>query len=247
MHARVTLEEGDQMDWPVFDTLEDVPELFRDVYEERDGKWASKPAGEELAGKGLAALENERAARATADKARKQAEKDLAAAKLALQQKAANATDDELKKLREMAQADARAEVAEVMAGKDAEIEALKPLQGENRDLKLDTKVKRIMMEAGVLPDRVTDLYALRMIEKDFDLTEDGKPKLVNHPGMAIDQYVLGPLKKQYPYHFKGSQGSGGGSGGAFDSDGKPVTGTTAEEIQANPAAAMTAARAAGS
>jgi len=232
------------MEWPVFNTLDEVPEAFRGFYVEKDGKFAvDLPDPDGLAEKGRLAIQKERDTATAAEVARKAAEKALADAKLALQQKAANATDEELKKLKELALADARAEMAEMLAAKDTEIASLSPLKGENRDLKLDSKVKRMMLDSGVLPDRVNDLYALRMLEKDFDLTEDGKPKLVKHPGMPIDQYVKGPLKKQYPYHFKGSQGAGGGTGGAYTPDGKAVGGTTAEDVQNNPVAAITAAR----
>ena len=232
------------MEWPVFNTLDEVPEAFRGFYEEKDGKFSvNLPDADGLAEKGRLAIQKERDAAAAAEVARKAAEKSLAEAKLALQQKKADLSDDELKKLRQMSDADSDARNADKISVLEARIAELEPNVTKVRELTLDAKVKRHMLDAGVLPDRVDELFSVLMLKQTFDLTSDGIPKLVNHPGMAIDQYVKGDLKKRYPYHFVGSRGAGGGTGGAYTPDGKAVGGTTAEDVQNNPVAAITAAR----
>lgn len=235
------------MPLPVFETLEEVPEQFRDLYEEKDGKVLPKASDldpDGLTEKGRAAIKAEREAAANAEKARKAAEARANELSSQLAAKSAGITDAALKELREKVRHDLQAEVAEELAAKQAEIEALAAVRDENRILKLDTKVKKMLLDAEVRHERVDALFTLT--RTDYDLTEDGKPKLVNHPGMTIDQYAKTELKKRFPEFFKGSQAAGGGTGGAYTADGKPVGGTTAEDVLKNPAAAVTAARAAG-
>jgi len=231
---------------PEFAKLEDVPEGFRELYEEKDGKAVLKASDVDeqgLSEKGRLAIKAEREAAAAADKARKEAEKRAKELGDQLVAKTAGITEAALKELREKVRKDLQAESAEEMTRKQAEIDALKAVHAENRVLKLDTKVKKVLLDAEVRHERVDALFTLT--HADYDLTEDGKPKLVNHPGMTIDQYARTELKRRYPEFFRGSQAAGGGAGGAYTADGKPVSGTTAEDVARNPAAAMTAARAA--
>ena len=233
---------------PEFAKLEEVPEAFRELYEEKDGKVIPKAPpemdAEGLTEKGRLAIKAERTTAENAEKARKAAEKLANELKDQLAAKSAGISEAALKELREKVRSDLKAEAAEELAAKQAEIDALTGVKGENRVLKLDTKVKKTFLDAEVRHDRVDALFTLT--HADYDLTDDDKPKLVNHPGMTIEQYVKTVLKKRFPEFFRGSQGSGGGTGGAYGTDGKPIGGTTADDVAKNPAAAMTAARAAG-
>lgn len=231
---------------PEFSKLEEVPEQFRELYELKDGKAVPKtvemdPDG--LTEKGRLAIKRERESAETADKARKEAEKREKDLRDQLAAKTAGITDAALKELRGQVRKDLQAESAAEMTAKQAEIDALLAVKAENRSLKLDTKVKKMLLDAEVRHERVDALFILTA--NDYDLTEDGKPKLVNHPGMTIDQYARTELKKRFPEFFRGSQAAGGGTGGAYTSDGKPVGGTTADDVLKNPSAAATAARAA--
>ena len=96
--------------------------------------------------------------------------------------------------------------------------------------------------EIGVRGDRVDDLFNLARAE--FDLTEDGKPKLTKHPGKTVDVFLGDDLKKRYPEFYIGTKAQGGGGGGSFNSDGSPVVGTSAEDVLKNPKEAIEAARA---
>lgn len=235
------------MPLPEFAKLEEVPEGFRELYEEKDGKAVPKAPEMDTDGlteKGRLAIKAEREARETAERERKAADKKAKELGDQLAAKSAGITEAALKELREKVRHDLQAESAEELAAKQAEIDALAAVKDENRVLKLDTKVKKMLLDAEVRHERVDALFTLT--RADYDLTEDGKPKLVNHPGMTIEQYARTELKKRFPEFFRGSQAAGGGTGGAFTADGKPVGGTTAEDVLRNPAAAVTAARAAG-
>jgi len=230
---------------PEFAKLEDVPEPFRELYEEKEGKVVTKAAAvaaddhKEL----RAAIEKERAATKTEEDKRKAAEKLAKELADQLTAKTAGITEAALKELRSQVRKDLQAESAEELERKQAEIDALKGVHQENRVLKLDTKVKKQLLDAEVRHERVDALFILTSHE--YDLTEDGKPKLVNHPGMTIDQFARTELKKRFPEFFRGSMAAGGGTGGAYTADGKPVGGTTVDDVLRNPAAAATAARAA--
>lgn len=230
---------------PEFAKLEEVPEGFRELYEVVEGKVVTKAAAaaaddhKEL----KAAIEKERLATKAEEDKRKAAEKMAKDLADQLTAKTAGITEAALKELRAQVRKDLQAESAEELTRKQAEIDALTAVKNENRVLKLDTKVKKQLLDAEVRHERVDALFILTAAE--YDLTEDGKPKLVNHPGMTIDQYARTELKKRYPEFFRGSQAAGGGTGGAYTSDGKPVVGTTVDDVLKNPAAAATAARAA--
>ena len=230
--------------FPEYEKREDIPEAFRDAYHEVDGKWVAKqeapkgtPTQEDL-DKVKGALDKER-------EARKKVEKDLKAAKQEEGRKKAGITDEQLKELRADVRSDLVEEFQEKLDAKDKEIGDLKKVHAENRELKLDARIKATMMskDVGVKPDRIDPLFLL--LQDQFDLTEDGKPKLVNHPGKTVAQYLKDDAKKLYPEFYIGTKAGGGGAGGAFNEDGTPVSGTTADDVMANPKAAMAAARAA--
>ncbi len=246
------------MPWPEYEKQEDIPEGQRDMYEEIESdagvkKWLAKPASpaagtpsQDDLDKIQGALDKEREQRKEAEKQAKAAKKE---AKEAAEKKAAEkagVTDEELETLRAKIRDDLKAESAEEIEGLRTEIKDLAGVGDENRTLKLDNAVQQLMLskDVGVRGDRVKALF--RLSKDEFDLTEDGKPKLVNHPGKTVSAFLADDLKKQYPEFYKGTQAGGGGAGGAFQSDGTPVVGTTHEDIMKNPKGALSAARAGG-
>jgi hypothetical protein len=243
------------MKLPKYKDKTEIPEGFESLYHEVNGEWVTKepdpPSGgnddieklkttvDKVRDEVKAAEKKAKAAEdriKDAENRAKEAEDKLAA-------KGAGISDDKLKELKDKIQADVRAELQAELAAKDKQIESLTGVQDENRGLKLDQKVKAIMLEKGVLGGKVDDLFILSRGE--FDLTENGTPMLKNHPAKDIGIFIEDTLKKSYPEWFKGSQAGGGGAGGHTPS-GIPSVGTTPDDVLANPAAAMTAAREAG-
>jgi hypothetical protein len=246
------------MPWPEYEKKEDIPEAQRDMYEEIEGdggvkKWLAKPAApaagtptQEDLDKVQGALDKEREQRKDAEKKAKAAAKEALAAAEKKAAEKAGVTDEDLEILRAKIRDDLKAESAEEIEGLRGEIKELGAVGDENRTLKLDNAVQQLMLskDVGVRGDRVKALF--RLSREEFDLTEDGKPKLVNHPGKTVSAFLADDLKKQYPEFYKGTQAGGGGAGGAFQSDGTPVVGTTADDIMKNPKASLSAARASG-
>lgn len=224
--------------WPKFKTKEEVPEAFRDQYEERDGEWQAKETDPDpgLGDAGKAALEAERKARKAAEDATKAAEADKAELQRKMDAQKAGITDDQLTKLREDVRADMEKEYSTYKT--DAEELAL-----ENRSLKLDSQVKKLAAENGVRGERIEAWW--RQFGDRFDLTDDGKPMVKDSPGTEVKKFIEGDLKKELPDFYTGTQASGGGAGG-IQRDGKLVAGTGSEDVLKNPAAALEAARAAG-
>lgn len=241
------------MPWPDYDKKDDIPKGMEDMYEEKDGKWIAKPAdlpegtptAEDLT-KLKSALDKERDERKSAEKktkeievARKKLEEEAAGQKVGL-------TEERIEEFKASLRADLTEEYKGQVEDLTAKIEKLEGVGSENRMLKLDHAVKGVMLSkaVGVRGDRVDDLF--RLASDEFDLTDDGKPKLTKHPGKTLEVFLADDLKKRYPEFYKGTQGSGGGAGGSFNSDGSPVVGTTAEDVLKNPKEAIAAARAAG-
>ena len=245
------------MPWPEYEKLEDIPEGQRDMYEEtgEEGakKFTAKPAApasgtptQDDLDKIQGALDKEREQRKEAEKKAKAATKEATEAAEKKAAEKAGVTEEELETLRSKIRDDLKAESAEEIEGLRGEIKDLSGVGDENRTLKLDNAVQQLMLskDVGVRGDRVKALF--RLAKEEFDLTEDGKPKLVNHPGKTVTAFLADDLKKQYPEFYKGTQAGGGGAGGAFQSDGTPVVGTTHEDIMKNPKGALSAARGAG-
>lgn len=231
------------MTWPTFESQDDIPEQFRDSYEERDGKWVPRDRpGEEA----LSALEAERKARKEAEDARKAAEKaqrdvqdQLLEAKRKAEAKEAGLGADDLKELREKIRADERRAVSEEMEALKAKVEEAQQVQEENRTLKLDQKVKSQMRDSGVRPNRIDRMFAL--YRDDFDLDDEGKPIVKEHPGKALKIFIEDDVKKEIPEWFTGTKADGGGAGGI--TNGVTPGGMTADDVRANPQQARAAAR----
>lgn len=237
---------------PVYASKAEIPKGFEELYEEVDGKWQQK-ADEEPEEKekpeGDGAKKALKAERERAEKAEKKA-KELAdkltelSAKLEehddeVEGKKHGKTGAEMKELREKIRADVRKEFTQQIDDLNAKIKELEPLGTENRTLRLNDRVKAEMLAAGARGERINELFLLS--QEEFDLDEEKNPVLKNHPGKALKIFLEGDLKKRYPEFYKGTDASGGGAKGG---NGTLKVGTTAEDVLANPAGAISSARA---
>lgn len=236
------------MTWPKFKKAEEVPEQFKDLYEEKDGEWVVKDAGD---GSGAAkALQVERDARKAAEKEAKDLKASIDETKSAMQKlqdqidagKVGKSTD-ELEKMREKMRTDLRREFDVQLTDLEKKVKELEGAATENRQLKLDHKVKNFMGKEGARSDRIDALF--RLTQEEYDLGDDGNLLLKNHPGKAVEIFIRDDLKKQYPEFFEGTKASGGGAGGGKGGD-LPQGGTTADDVLRDPVAAINAHRAAG-
>ena len=182
------------MPLPTFETMDAVPEPFRDLYEVVDGKPTPKDETAPL----KSALEKERT---TASEARRQLKAlEARAAELETASKAQKAgiTDEQLAQIK----ADALKEIDPVKAERDA-------LKAELRSMKLDTAVKGVMATHGVRAERLDVLW--KVVADRFDLTEEGKPILKSSPTAELPK-VMADLKVEYPEFFAAPIASGSGA-----------------------------------
>jgi len=226
------------MSWPKYKTKDEVPEPFRDEYEEKGGEWVAKipappagPTAEDLE-KVKKALGAEREAREAAEKAAKEAAREAAAHK-------AGVPEEQAKAWREQAYKEIR---AEVQAEADKVAKQLADAQAETRSYKLDARVKERALAKGVLKERIGDWMDLNL--RAFELDDKGEPVVKDGKGKTLDDFIAGDLKKARPWLYEGTQASGGGAAGFHGGTGTGGK-LTAEEILKNPTEAMNAARAA--
>jgi hypothetical protein len=195
------------MPLPTFETLDAIPEPFRDMYEVVDGKPVPKDDTAPL----KTALEKER--KAAQDAAARAKALEQRAAELETQNKAKQAgiTDEQLAAIK----ADALKEIDPIKAERDA-------LASELRAMKLDTKVKSVMAAQGVRADRLDVMW--KVIADRFDLNADGTPILRASPTTDLSKAML-DLKAELPEFFAPPSASGGGaqpSAGTVPTGGTP-------------------------
>ncbi len=188
------------------DKIEDVVEPLRAAYVERDGRFYLDASVEDTTDL-KKSIETERTKREAAEKLLTKASNELK--KLENKEKAdkVGLNDEQLKQLR----ADVRAEVEEEFAPFKADAEKFGK---ENRELKLDNAVKAIAGANGVRAERMAAWWKLN--GDRFDLTEDGKPVVKDHPGKSIEKFVAEDLKAEVPDFYQGTQAAGGGSKGGL-------------------------------
>ena len=236
------------MAFPIYDTQEDVPEAFRaDYAKDDDGKWAPVPDPELT--KSVAKLETTitkvredadtvKAAAAEATTAAETAKAEAVQAKAEADARKTGYTANELDDMKKKMQDDARAEVAADTKKITDENERLKGVDDENRTLRLDDKVKSMMLKNGVTADGVDALFKLE--REQFDLTEDKVVKLVEHPASPVDEFIKTTLKERHPHYFEGSKATGGdshsqgGKGGKLSDDAPTI-----DEIKSSPEEAL--------
>lgn len=220
------------MPLPIFDKQADIPKGFEDEYEEREGKW--HPV-DHLASM-RKALAEEKEKREGAEKVAKKAAKEAADAATKKAAAASGMTEEELKKIYDSIEANLRTEY-------EPKIASAEKLAKENRELKLDSKVKALFKGGGALDAKVDDFWKLHGDE--FDLTSDGKPMVKNEPGKDVSRHVQAILKTRSEW-VKGTKASGGKD--AFSTTTTPNNsdvargGLTFEDMVKNPAAAIAVA-----
>lgn len=217
------------MPFPIFDTLDAVPESFRNDYEERDGKWHPKVEDTEALNSALA---TERARREAAEKLSSKTA--AALKKLENEKKAGEAglTSEQLEKVRLDVRAELEAEYAPLKARAET-------AEANHRKIVLDSAVQAMFTKAGV----IDPVAAWKVTGDRFELTTDGKPILKDSPTANLETYIAGAMKKEFAWMFTGTQADGGGAPG---STGKAPAAPAGIDPLANPGAALQAARAAG-
>lgn len=212
-----------------FDTKDAVPDALRDsAIESKDGKFVVSVDEDVTPLKTALAAERKRAA--DEEKARKAAETARLELERKLEGQQVGLTEAQQKEFRDKVTADIE-EKYKPLKEKAERFESLERLT------LLDNPVKASMLteKVGVRGERQEALW--RLIGDRFDLTSDRKPMVKDHPGMAIEDYLAGPVKKEYPEFFKGTQAAGGGAGGATGAGGDtrpdkpPTQWTTAERV----------------
>ena len=167
-----------------------------------------------------------------ADKATRKAAAEALAARNAAAAAAEGVDGEKLAKIR----ADALAEWQATNAGK---LEAAEKALKENRELKLDTKVKQIAAAKGVTGSELNAWFKLH--GDKFDLLDDGTIVVKGKEGTTLDKFIEVDCKKETPYLYEGTKGAGGGAGGGGS---PPPTGTISfDDLMANPQAALTQGR----
>lgn len=223
--------------FPTFKTKEEIPAGFIEDYEERDGEWHPKLPGAPEADGLKSALEKERKARADAEKTAKETAARIAELEREAKAKEAGLTSEEVKKFREDAYKEIRAEIAADLEERDRK---LAEATAAVRAMKLDNRVKELALKNGVRPDVVDDWW--RLNSDAFELSEDDQPTVKDGKGKPVDKYIGEDLKKARPYLYEGTKAQGGG-GGSPARPGIGSVGTSAEDILRNPSAALQAAR----
>lgn len=188
------------MAFPVYDKKEDIPKGFEDEYEERDGKWRLKDQGAAL----KTALDEERGKREAAEKLAQKASGELADLKTKQSAAEKGVTSEQLEQLRKDVRADLEKEYG-------PKLKRGEELEAENRRFKLDTQIKKLAGEEGILAERLDDFWTL--YGGDYDLTDDGKPMVKGSPGIDPKKRVAEQVKKQ-PGWKQGSKADGSGLGG---------------------------------
>jgi len=216
---------------PTFDKREAIPAGFEDEYEERDGKWQPIDHVAPL----RSAIKEEREAREKAELVARKAAKD--AADLSAKQLASEGgmTAAKLKELYD-----------KIEFNKDEEmkpkLEELERMRAENRELKLDSKVKAMFQKGGALATRIDDFWTLH--KPEFDLTTDGKPMVKNEPGKDVERHVQGILKARGEW-VQGTKAAGGRSNAlpsTTPASGLNPGGLSFEDVVKNPGSAIAVA-----
>jgi len=196
------------MPLPTFATREEIPEAFREEYIEKEGKWV--PNVEDVSGL-KSALERQKE-EARQAKARAKELEELQKAK------AAGITDEQLAKLRQ-----------EIAAEKAPLEEKVAKYEQELRTLKLDSRIKSLLGEAGANPARLDALLKLTLDR--FDLSEQGTPIVKDKPAVDLGKYINETVAKEYPELFLSKQKGGTGAPGSGGTGGEDL----AKLVETNP------------
>lgn len=225
------------MKLPTFKTQDEVPEPFRSLYEEReDGTWAAPDTEEPPDTSGLeSALAEERRKREAAERLSAKTADELKALRDRQKADDAGITGEKLEQIRADIRQEVEAEYQDRLTRGEA---ALK----ENRELKLDNKVRAIAAENGVRAERLDHWW--KQHGDSFDLTEDGKVFVKGHEGKDVVRFIKTDLKEKLPEFYQGTKADGGGAGGGRDAGAGSGAALSFEDLQKNPGRAIEAANA---
>lgn len=184
------------MPLPTFDTLDAIPESFRDLYEVQDGKPVPKDEAAPL----KAALEKERTTAIDAKNQAKALEKRLAELEITAKAKSAGISDEQLATLR-----------AEFDAKLAPERDRAEKAESALREMRLDGSVKSMMAtkDVGVRAERIDTLWTLKRGE--FDLTEKGAVVYKADPTADVGK-VLAGFATEFPEFYVAPAVTGSGS-----------------------------------
>jgi hypothetical protein len=204
------------MPFPVFGTLDEVPEAFRAEYENRDGAWHAKVPD-------VATLEltlvKVRGEKADVTSKLREAESRVAALQAEIEARKGGATEAQLADIQARAQA------------------AMTPLQEELAQFKskyrksvLSDRVQAFALQYGVMPDRIK--VAMKILDDRVDLgDEDGivwKDAEGRVTAMSPEQFFA-DFKKSHEYLFAFT-GKGGSGSSASDRNGSTTTTTASSD-----------------
>lgn len=204
------------MPLPVFDTLEAVPEAFREEYEERETDGAKKwhPKVPDTTKMSLA-LDAERLRAETAERERKRIAKDLADLKRQQEAGTAGITQETLDRW--------NAEKAAEIAAKEAEIGKR---DAELRVLKLDSQAEKAFLDAGGRPEKLG--AAMKLNAGRYDLNDTGAVVLMGADGKAasgtLTDHFAKTFRAEMPELYLPSGANGGGAPGGGGGAGASVT-----------------------
>lgn len=217
------------MSFKMFDSRDEVPEAQRETaIETKDGKWAVPEVEDVSALKSAHERQKEETRRLKAALAeREQADKAKEAEDAA---RKSGVSDEQIAKLRQ-----------EIEAAKAPLVEEKTRLEKELRELRLDSKVKAMIAEAGFNPKRIDDVF--KLIGDRFDLSENGTPILKDNPAAVLPEYLKTVASKEYPelalsQQKGGDEFKGSGGGGAVSPDAQKL-------LLSNPGALLAQANAA--
>lgn len=179
------------MPLPTFKTQDEVPEPFREMYEERDGVWTAK--AEE---KGPTRKEIERREAAALKEARELKEQ-LAAKEQELAARSAGVPPEELQKLRKTIESEWQGKLTEVSA--------------KLHEATFGQQLNALLAEAGIID--IEDGRAV--LGPRFELSESGTLVPKDDKSIPAKQYVAAKLRVEKPHLFTGSQADGDGARGA--------------------------------
>lgn len=206
----------------VVEKLEDVPESFRDVYTEKNGKFYLDAEGieyaEDVAGLKSALAKIKESDRKKAERLQ-EFEKQIADDKAALEE--AELAKKGLTDIKKKWNADEVAPRDEKIAQQAAQI----------HELTFGVQMERLIAS----PEVVHPKAARKLFSDYFALNDEGILAPKDDPTGDPGKFMLTVLKKEYPNEFKGTQAAGGGAAGSQGAGtagqgGKPVSKWTSEE-----------------
>lgn len=190
----------------VTDSLDSIEEGKRSVYVERDGKFYLDAEIEDVSGL-KSALKKEREALKKSDEKRKEYEAQIEADRVKMEE--AELAKKGLTDVKKKWDEEQLRPVAEKLSAAEARI----------HELTFGSQMDVMLADADVVNLKA----ARKQFDEYYQLNEEGKLAPKEDPTADPSKYLVGSLKKEYGFIFKGTQAAGGGAAGS--GAGKPGTG----------------------